>query len=219
MVQNNTLYQYQGGGYDGCHWEWNFFFIDKEGKFHDIFSSGRAGITDKVRADIVEDEGDLDYAYCLDKPAELDDFAKSCNGGLVIEVVRWFAEVLQINGPYAICKECGTKLSDPDDIEVTSDGKDTLCYDCHGLGTCSLCCDYEGQDNIYSSIDLKNPPDFLSEFSNDVLAELSDDAENLDRCEFCLQNAAQEIENNGTKEALFMALLTGEGLFVTVRVG
>ncbi len=219
MVKNNTLYQYQGGGYSGCYWEWNFFFVDKQGKFHDIFSSGSAGITDKVRANIVEDEGDLDFSYCLDDPAQLDDFAKNVNGSLVIGVVNWFAEVLQIDGPYAVCKECGTKLSDLDDIGTTGDGKDTLCYDCHDLGTCELCCNYEGQEHIYSSIDLENPPDFLSEFSDDVLAELFDNTENQYRCEFCLQNTAQEIENNGTKEALFMALLTGEGLFTIVRVG
>ena len=28
----------------------------------------------------------------------------------------------------------------------------------------------------------------------------------------------QEIENNGIKESLFLALLTGKGLFTTVRV-
>lgn len=76
---------------------------------------------------------------------------------------------------------------------------------------------YAGPDGIYYSIDLKNPPDFLNEFSDDVLAELADNMENLDRCEFCLQDEAQKIEDNGTKEARFLALLTGVGLFTIVR--
>lgn len=30
-MKTNILVQYQGGGYDGCIWEWNYFYIDKQG--------------------------------------------------------------------------------------------------------------------------------------------------------------------------------------------
>src|SRR3990172_6926400 len=39
----NVLVEYQGGGYDGCFWEWNYAFVDSKGLFHDIFSSGYKG--------------------------------------------------------------------------------------------------------------------------------------------------------------------------------
>lgn len=39
----NTLIAYHGGGYDGCIFEWNYAFIDDEGTFHDVFSSGVMG--------------------------------------------------------------------------------------------------------------------------------------------------------------------------------
>lgn len=42
-MRTNILCQYQGGGYDGCFWEWNYFYIDKQGGFHNIAASGRAG--------------------------------------------------------------------------------------------------------------------------------------------------------------------------------
>ena len=49
-LKRNCLYQYQGGGYDGCIWEWNFFLMNNKGKFIDLFSSGFAGIDTKQKA-------------------------------------------------------------------------------------------------------------------------------------------------------------------------
>jgi len=40
----SLLVMYQGGGYDGCFWEWNFFAFDRDGKFFNIFTSGRDGV-------------------------------------------------------------------------------------------------------------------------------------------------------------------------------
>ena len=40
----DTLLVYRGGGYDGCIWEFNAALWDKHGKFHDIHSSGYAGL-------------------------------------------------------------------------------------------------------------------------------------------------------------------------------
>ena len=215
-LQNNTIYQYQGGGYSGCFWEWNFFFIDKDGIFHDIFSSGRAGITDIESAKNIDDTGTF-YTYCIDSEKDLDELANETHSQLVSGLVTWFADN-QNNEVYAICHECQEKLYDFD--EATIDGDDIRCYDCDGLGRCSLCGDFAGEDSIYHTLILGNLPDCLSEFTDEVIAELSDGMEKdcNDLCEFCLQNAAQEIENNGTKKSLFLALLTGKGLFTTVRV-
>lgn len=44
----SVVVSYQGGGYDGCVWEWNYAFLDKEGGFHSIFSSGVFGCRDEA---------------------------------------------------------------------------------------------------------------------------------------------------------------------------
>jgi len=60
MKYKNLLVLYQGGGYDGCFWEYNFFYFDSTGKFHNIFTSGYAGIkTEKQAKDML--------FYCNDK--------------------------------------------------------------------------------------------------------------------------------------------------------
>ena len=41
------LVQYQGGGYDGCFWEWNYCIVDDTKtptEFENIAASGRDGI-------------------------------------------------------------------------------------------------------------------------------------------------------------------------------
>ncbi len=217
-LQNNTIYQYQGGGYDGCFWEWNFFFIDKDGNFHDIFSSGRNGITDIESAKCVDDTGNI-YTYCIDSEKDLDELANETHGHLLSGLMQWFEE--NQNGEvYAICIECKEKFSDLDDIIVD---RDIHCYECESASGCSCCGAYVGVDDTYCYIDLDdicNLPECLFVFDDGILQELADEMENGDDdyCESCLQNAAQEIENNGTKEALFLALLTGKGLFTIVRI-
>ncbi len=39
----NSLVSYKGGGYDGCFWEWNYAYTDRDGEFHDLYSSGYKG--------------------------------------------------------------------------------------------------------------------------------------------------------------------------------
>jgi len=45
------LVQYQGGGYSGCHWEWNIGLFDPWGRWHSLFHSGDKGLG--------PDQGDL----------------------------------------------------------------------------------------------------------------------------------------------------------------
>ena len=39
----DTIVQYKGGGYDGCFWEWNYAYYDRNGVFHSLYHSGRSG--------------------------------------------------------------------------------------------------------------------------------------------------------------------------------
>lgn len=43
-MKNTILVEYQGGGYEGCFWEWNYFLISS-GQFYNLHATGRKGIT------------------------------------------------------------------------------------------------------------------------------------------------------------------------------
>lgn len=133
----NVLVQYQGGGYDGCYWEWNFFFLDADGVFHDIFSSGRDGITTQEKADdlVVSQPSDV-YFYDVTDPAAWREFSKECNAGLVVGVVRWFNEQ-EFTTPEvaAYCHYCGKLTIDPvydPDCGVV----EIFCESCYSPGLC-----------------------------------------------------------------------------------
>jgi hypothetical protein len=134
---NNILVQYQGGGWDGCIWEWNFFFLDADGKFHDIFSSGCGGITTQEQADelVINQSGHV-YFYDVTDPAAWREFSKECNAGLVTGVVAWFDEQ-EFETPEAAtyCHYCGELALDPVYNPDCGVGE-IFCQDCYSTGMC-----------------------------------------------------------------------------------
>lgn len=149
----NILVQYDGGGYNGCFWEWNFFYIDPDGKFENIFSSGRGGIeTQEAANDLVEnkknDFSNKVYIYHLDNKSELKEFATETHITLVEFIVRWFNEynVPDVQ-PFAICNGCGNKLEEADEIRCESGT--ILCYECWSMGSCGYCGEHLGKDSEY----------------------------------------------------------------------
>ena len=147
-MKTNILVQYDGGGYSGCFWEWNYFYIDKDGKFHDIQSSGIGGITTRLAAMLLIDNDGNDfsnkvYVYSLDSEKDMKAFVTECNPHHILGVVRWFGEH---NDPdielLAICSQCGQKISDQDDIPIEGGG--IICPDCHSAGWCACCDEYVG---------------------------------------------------------------------------
>lgn len=194
-MKNNTLYQYQGGGYDGCIWEWNFFFIDKDGVFYDIYSSGRNGIADSEAAEKawakVDKTEDFGYVYRLNNPDELKELAQEIHAALILNLVKWFEEN-QNNEVYAICIDCGDKIFDPDDIRV--EDTDIQCFDCCSSGSCSECGEYVGIDEICRAVSKIGD---LIDFSDEVLEKLAEDlAGDVHHCEYCLEALAQDIDNS-----------------------
>lgn len=113
---NNILCQYKGGGYDGCHWEWNFFVLDKQGKFHDIYSSGVSGIKKQEDAlEKVKDEEDNSlYIYDLSNERDIKDFQEECNEGHVIEVTNAVNDLInkgiKIDSLWWFCDCCGKRV-------------------------------------------------------------------------------------------------------------
>lgn len=133
-----TLVQYQGGGYSGCFWEWNFFYFDRDGKFHNIFSSGREGVQNETEALKVLDKSST-YKYLDYREADKQDFATKTHSALVKMVIQWF-EDMNIDCPfYAICEDCGEKIYEAENIILDESGTELRCYECYALGSCGYC--------------------------------------------------------------------------------
>jgi hypothetical protein len=96
----NVLVEYQGGGYDGCFWEWNYAFIDSRGVFHDIFSSGRSGCKtlealQGYMADADKNpsrHGNSYGTYRVTSKIALRRFADSAPVDRLVGVARWFTK-------------------------------------------------------------------------------------------------------------------------------
>ena len=71
----NTLLVYKGGGYDGCFFEWNSAIWDHEGKFHDIYSSGRSGLFQYDRVGLLKASWTTSGGLCRNTTAAAEDLA------------------------------------------------------------------------------------------------------------------------------------------------
>ena len=160
VEKKDLLVAYHGGGYDGCFWEWNFFSYDKNGKFFNIFSSGREGIKTEEQAIAIIDQvasreresRQTMYVYDLTKESEINDFQNSHAVPHVLDLVKKlnageFGEYS--NELFFKCDKCGEKATDGHaqdwhgcgGIEMTADTK--LCEDCCSNYTCSECGEYD----------------------------------------------------------------------------
>lgn len=157
----NILITYQGGGYDGCIWEWNFCLFDKNGEFHDIYSSGVSGCdTEKKIIDFINDEHEIKHGtfqfWNLSKKEF--GFTNTLMGGIVVELVNklnrdfWDYDLISNEVTFK-CDKCkndvpnmvGDRIScNPvgcGGIVIMNDTK--LCDECHSLDTCFKCKEYE----------------------------------------------------------------------------
>lgn len=216
-MNNNILVQYQGGGYDGCFWEWNFFYIDKDGEFHDIFSSGRDGITNKDDGQNLIDE-DTDHVYIYDMTSEEDikTFNAECNVVHITGVLQWFEAY---NSPdiefFAVCSECGCRVTECSEIAlenwhgcggIMSTADVLLCQECRSSGTCDCCGEYVGQKEL---IYLGGEYDFDDDYKNKAARKMLDDGYS-DVCEGCIDYQASQIEQDEHEDLLFQSLATGK---------
>lgn len=140
----NKLIAYQGGGYDGCIWEWNYALYDKEGKFHDIHSSGSMGCeTEEELKRALEDPTNKSYIYDLTQKG-YDEFVENHNEGTVVGMTD------KLNSEYGynltlkcdICKESVPKghaenLRGCGGIMIEATLK--VCEDCYASHSCAHC--------------------------------------------------------------------------------
>lgn len=199
-MRDKLLY-YQGGGYSGCIWEWNFCFWDSDGQWHNLFSSGCGGLKTETEA--------LELAKTLKHKAELVDltdaerfkqFQKDNNAGLVLAI----AEELNKDYNYnleIICAGCGCNfVADHSENDTAIDNYDIICYECLSLGTCDCCNEYVGEDKINRCND---------DGDDDVGADLAEQGYYA-VCNDCFEYNKERIESEKLKDLRFQAFCTGE---------
>jgi len=138
----NKLMLYQGGGYSGCYWEWNFCFWDGNGEWFNIYSSGEDGIESEKAA--------LEYAESIDYPNiivdlteqdEVDKMYADFNEDMIVEILRW----LNTEHDYGLavkCAKCGEHTSVDNDQDYF-DIENRVCKDCYDDGQCQECFEYD----------------------------------------------------------------------------
>lgn len=146
-MKTNILVQYSGGGYDGCIWEWNFFYIDEHGVFNDIYSSGCDGIDNKQDAiELIEQDESTTFVYDMSNEQDIETFSKENHAWNVQRLCQWFEDY---NSPcaefFAVCSECGDQVNSDD---LVMENETLRCYECHSIGTCPCCDDYVGDTEI-----------------------------------------------------------------------
>ena len=161
------LFIYSGGGYDGCIWEYNVCFWDKDGKFHNAYSTGHDGIKDendaletvKVLREF-ERDGVKNYHHPLSSRINqytmLLDYTKEedCKeiaeygASLVTGIVKFINNILQedhnIFIKCHICEKTGQDLDDFQLDEAKHQGmaswyESFVCNECRSEFSCSYC--------------------------------------------------------------------------------
>lgn len=220
-MRTNILVQYKGGGYDGCIWEWNFFFIDKQGTFHNIAASGTGGIRDlKGAMNLLENNGNSFstqvFVYCLDNEEDMKSFATESACPHVLGVIRWFNNHNDPDAePFAICSECGCKIVDANEIQlidihgcggIESTADNLLCSECYTARICDCCGEYVGTDDTtYLGGEYSFDDDDMNKAARVML-----DAGYTDVCQYCIAEEARQIEEEDHDDLLWSSLATGE---------
>lgn len=190
-MKTNILVQYSGGGYDGCIWEWNYFYIDKQETFHNIQSSGCAGIDNKQDAvKLLEQDKSTTYVYDLSNEQDLITFSRETHAAHVSGVLQWFEDNPDTGVEFfAVCSACGCHITS-DDMIIYED-KNLFCDDCYCAGECPCCESYVGDTEIVQV----NP----------------DEHHNFDYiCSDCKEYHDDERETEDLEDLRFQSFCTGE---------
>ena len=217
----NVLVQYQGGGYEGCFWEWNFFWLDKDGVFYDVFSSGRDGITTDEQAKELLGSGNTHYVYDLTDNKVIDELSKECNVVNLTDLLRWFE-----NNPqdgikfYLQCSVCHEKIEDLSECSlenwhgcggIMSTADLLLCSDCLSLGTCDCCNEYIGETDLLVLYHVESDSELVKDnkYLYPAVRAMIDEHFN-DVCQYCLDYKAEQLKEMDKKDLLFRSLTTGK---------
>lgn len=194
--------QYQGGGYEGCIWEYNYCYIDSKGNFHDIGSSGSMGAKniEQLLNRISEANEDFDVINLMEdfdenKIKELDKYVDENSIDGVFYVNKWFLEHLskiepesKFPGFTAICNWCNERhnveFMEPTSPQgaggIVTINTEFICEDCWGIYSCGYCGELWNKDMIKYDKDgyIVSGPEFMYK-------DLGD--KNDGHCSYCLE--------------------------------
>jgi hypothetical protein len=222
----NVLVQYQGGGYDGCIWEWNYFYLDGEGKFHDVWHTGCAGIDNQEGAQaLLGGTGgngvvDTHFVYNVMDESTIEEFNKESNPQHVLGVLQWFNQHNFDVMFFARCTACGEKITEWEEaslqnwygcggIMVSPDA--LICNECHSAGLCDCCGDYAGEANIIALYQTESDSQLAQEnkYIYPAIRELID--KHFDCvCQYCLDAKANDLEDQDKTDLLWLSRTTGK---------
>ena len=210
----NVLVQYQGGGYDGCIWEWNFFFIDGDGNFHDVYSSGHAGIKDAAGLYVLDMDDDDVFVVDLTDAEAIEEFSRESNAVCIAGVLQWFNDNPQDGIEFfAMCSDCGGHITEYEDVcleewhgcgGIASTADSLLCTDCRNNSTCCCCSEYVGKDGFDYERD-------MDECDESILQELAEyDENNGPMCQYCWEAKRDDLIKEWHEDLAWRSFAFGE---------
>jgi len=157
--RRNMLVAYHGGGYDGCIWEWNYAYFDRNGEFHNIFSSGVLGCNteEKLREKLRNQPDEVELTN-LNSERARNKFADNEGLNGLMRCVKWFNEFDQTIKLKPKCDCCGDRFQ-----AIEGHGEDwrgvggiemapsqIICQDCFDQYSCTGCNEYYGPDHKFA---------------------------------------------------------------------
>lgn len=243
----DILVTYQGGGYDGCFWEWNFFIFDDEGNFIDIGSSGYKGISELEDAlELMSNPDNFESEYSwrcpeayitnLNYPDSIKEFTTETNEGNVLNVIErvnkhYDDDKMTFQCPY--CEEMcnsgqNTGYKGAGGIAIALTG--LICDDCYCDHTCGYCGEFEENlENLYIGTEgghciwcYPDPDIGYGVVVFDTLENFEGNVEDgQGRTETYLESAmrqARKMIEEGNHFAEVLNLETGEQLFTVTKL-
>ena len=161
LFKPHTLVQYEGGGYEGCFWEWNFAYITPDSQFVNLASSGCNGCEtlEKLEAYYQRPWRKMQntfFLYDLNDKKSLTEVPNELNVDHLIGVANKLKEAGYPIDFQPECSECESRFS----IEGASpnslggDGgihmshREIICQECQESYTCCDCGEYAGSDGM-----------------------------------------------------------------------
>ena len=207
----NTLLYYQGGGYDGCVWEWNFCFWDADGVWYDLYSSGCDGADTEIKAKKIADELNFKAELIdLTSAVRFKQFQQDNNAELVLQIARELNEnynyTLEI-----VCAECDCSFTaDRCDDDIAIDGSSIICYECRITGTCDCCNEYVGDTELRQCDSDGMVTGLGQDYTNDDVAAMLADLGYYSVCNDCFEYNKEEFARAKLEDLRFQAFCTGE---------
>lgn len=210
----NTLVQYPVVSTAGCFWEYNYFFLDKDGQFHNIFSSGRNGIESADLAQELLASSDIHYTYDMTDDKAIEEFSLECNVVNITVVLQWFNDNSQDGIDFfVLCSECGEWQTDRSEVfledwhgcgGIQSTADKLICSECYSYGTCDCCNKYVGKDGFEYLQDTDDCSDDIKQ----LLVKWDQDIGPA--CQYCWETKHDNLIRDEQKDMLSMSLLTGK---------